>query len=307
MELKRFSEDDSSGNPPSLRVQVVLFENDILELTRALHSVANALQHATPAIGSWTVAFGDSSPSPVLDQATVRTFEQRCADAGGSFESVYFDANLGHGGGHNRLHANATEDLLLILNPDGILAPDAVARLVAALSPGVGVVDARQLPMEHPKEYDVQTGNASWSSLACALTPSEVFRSVGGIDHETFFMYCDDVDYSWRVRLAGLTAKYCPQARMFHDKRIDAMGRFVAGDTERYYSAEAALLLAYKYSRDDIVQNLEKAMGASQDVHVGRAVMKFRELRDGGQLPTRIDPSNVVAEFTEGAYGGHRF
>lgn len=288
-------------------MQVVLFQNDIRELTRALQSVTNALRNATPAIGDWTVAFGDSSPSPVLDRETIDQYKSWCADAGGSFEFVFFGANLGHGGGHNRLHEGASEDLLLILNPDGVLAPDTIVRLVEALTAGVGVVDARQLPMEHPKEYDPLTGEASWSSLACALTPSAVFRSVGGIDHDTFFMYCDDVDYSWRVRLSGLSAKYCPQARMFHDKRIDASGSFVAGETERYYSAEAALMLAYKYSRDDVLRNLEAQMAQSSDSYLTRALSEFHSRRDRGQLPERIDGGNVVAEFTEGTYGVHRF
>lgn len=298
---------DSTSRPPSLRVQVVLFQNDLGELSSALSSLVNSLQHASAVIDRWTVAFGDSSPESLLSESLVEDYREICAEGGGEFEFVHFGANLGHGGGHNRLHDSSTEDLLLILNPDGILAPDTVSRLVEALAPGVGVVDARQLPMEHPKEYDEHTGVASWSSLACALTPASLFREVGGIDHETFFMYCDDVDYSWRVRLAGYQAKYSPQARMFHDKRLDTNGNFIAGETEKYYSAEAALMLAHKYSRNDLVATLENAMLASDDVYLRRAVATFRSRREEGSLPRQIDTEHAVAEFTEGTYGVHRF
>lgn len=291
----------------SLRVQTVLYGNELDELDRAFEALLNALIHAGNRIERWVIAFGDSSPDPVLGSEHAERLSRAAETAGGRFEYVFFGANLGHGGGHNRLHESSEEDLLLILNPDGILAPDTIDRMIEALDPDTGVIDARQLPMEHPKHYDAKTTAASWSSLACGLTPSAVFREVGGIDHDTFFMYCDDVDYSWRVRLAGYTARYCPQARMFHDKRLDAQGGFIAGETERYYSAEAALLLAYKYSRDDVVTNLERAMGASSDPNAARALAEFHRRRLSGGLPARIDPGHLVAEFTGGTYGEHRF
>lgn len=292
---------------PTLRVQVVLYRNSSEELGRAFEALVNSLQQARNEISSWVVTFGDSSPAPVFDDDRVAAFALEAQNAGGSFTYEFFDANLGHGGGHNRLHESAQEDLLLILNPDGILAPNTVSALVAALEPGVGIVDARQLPLEHPKEYDTVTGEASWSSLACGLTRAEVFREVGGIDHETFFMYCDDVDYSWRVRLAGYSAKYCPSARMFHDKRLDHRGQIIAGEVEQYYSAEAALLLAYKYSRDDVVATLERAMADSSDANLRRALAEFHRRRQAGLLPTQIDTNRKVADFTQGSYGAHRF
>ena len=288
-------------------MQLVLYRNDVKELDRAFEAVTNALVQAGTIVSRWVIAFGDSSPEPVCDEDTVQKLLSAARDAGGEFTYDFFGANLGHGGGHNRLHASSDEDLLLILNPDGVLAPDAVSRLITAMTPDTGVIDARQLPMEHPKQYDAITGDASWSSLACALTPSKVFREVGGLDHDTFFMYCDDVDYSWRVRLLGLRARYCPQARMFHDKRLDRDGNFLAGEAEHYYSAEAALLLAYKYSRNDVVAALEKAMDASENEYQARAIAEFRSRRSSGRLPVPIDSDHKVAEFVGGSYGAHRF
>jgi GT2 family glycosyltransferase len=293
------------GNPPTLRLQVVLYRNELDQLRGAVSAAANSLRHAE--LGGWCIALGDCSPEALLDSKAVEEFASLAHEAGGSLEYSFFDENLGHGGGHNRLHEGCEQDLTLILNPDGVLAPDSVAELVAVLQPGVGIVDARQLPMEHPKEYDAATGEASWCSLACALTPSELFRRLGGIDHRTFHMYCDDVDYSWRVRLAGFSARYCPQARMFHDKRIDRFGVFQAGETEKFSSPEAALLLAYKYSRDDVLASLVKTMARSGDPYQTKALSSFQSRKERGDLPERMDPDHRVAEFTKGTYGAHRF
>lgn len=295
------------NSKPSLRVQSVLFKNEPGEIRRAFEAACGSLGYAGSVISRWVIAYGDSSPSPVLDELAVSELAAAARERGGDFQYSFFGRNLGHGGGHNRLNETNTEDLLMILNPDGVLAPDTTERLVKAMTKDTGVIDARQLPLEHPKEYDPVTGEASWSSLACALTPSEIFSRVGGIDHNTFFMYCDDVDYSWRVRLAGYKAQYCPQARMFHDKRLDPRGNFVAGDSEKYYSAEAALLLAYKYSRGDIVRDLRIAMSASSDPNALKAVKEFDRRQSEGLLPSQIDTEHSVAEFTRGTYGQHRF
>ena len=285
----------------------MLYENSIQQLRAAVTAAANSLRQARLECGAWRIVLGDCSPQALLSENTVEEFVQDARNAGGELEYLFFDENLGHGGGHNRLHERCNEDLTFILNPDGILAPDSVTQMIRALAPDVGIVDARQLPMEHPKEYDPVTGEASWCSLACALTPSSLFRELGGIDHDTFKMYCDDVDYSWRVRLAGFSARYCPQARMFHDKRIDRFGAFQASETEKYSSPEAALFLAYKYSRDDVVKSLEKAMSKSSDPYRLRALETFRARRAAGALPARLDADHRVAEFTGGTYGAHRF
>lgn len=299
--------ENEARNVPTIRLQTVLYGNSINELERALLSMSNSLGQAMSHISEWCIVFGDSSPEPLLDAKLIARFEKICIDAAGKFMYQFFGENLGHGGGHNRLHEGSPEDLLLIVNPDGILAPDTVLRLVEALTDGVGIVDARQLPLEHPKEYDAGTGETSWSSLACALTPSKLFSQIGGIDHNTFFMYCDDVDYSWRLRLEGFSAKYCPQARMFHDKRLDSAGNFIAGETERYYSAEAALLLSYKYSRDDVLESLKSVMAASSDPYQQKALVAFQSRQLAGNLPRRLDPEHLIAEFTDGSYGAHRF
>ncbi|MBU6428638.1 MAG: glycosyltransferase, partial [Cyanobacteria bacterium REEB65] len=113
--------------------------------------------------------------------------------------------NVGFGAGHNALFAAAQEagvafDYDLCVNPDAILHRDAVARLVgfARQHQNEGLFEARQFPREHPKPYDPQTFETPWCSGCVLLVPRAVYERIGGFDPE-FFMYCEDVDLSWRA------------------------------------------------------------------------------------------------------------
>jgi GT2 family glycosyltransferase len=232
------------GDARSVTVQSILFENDAESIVKAAAATANSARWAreSGALGSWTLALGDCGREPTLGSDEVDRVRASVESHGGELVYVVFGENLGHGGGHNRLAPETSSELLLFLNPDALLAPDTLGALLAALTPGVGVVDGRQLPLEHPKDFDAETGETSWSSGACSLTRRGVFDEVGGFDSETFFLYCDDVDYSWRLKLAGHAVRHEPAARVFHDKRLTVDGDIVASSAEVYFSAEAGLL-----------------------------------------------------------------
>jgi GT2 family glycosyltransferase len=196
----------------------------------------------------------------------------------------------------------------MILNPDVLTAPNLFIELLAALgAPDVGLVEARQLPVEHPKHYDPETGETSWASGACAMAPRQVFQEVNGFDSDTFFLYCDDVDLSWRVRLAGLKVVHRCSAVVFHDKRISESGGWLPSAAERYYSAEASLLLPYKYSRPDLTESNLDYLWRTGDEVLQRAASAFESRKKTGRLPTPIDPNHQVAQFIDGAYSVHRF
>ena len=48
-----------------------------------------------------------------------------------------------------------------------------------------------------------------------ALLRTEAVRAVGGVPAE-FFLYYEDTDLSWRLRRAGFTIRYCPEAIVDH-------------------------------------------------------------------------------------------
>ena len=242
-----------------------------------------------------------------IDSSTLHSLRHRFSNLA-SIDCTFFDDNLGSARGHNRLLVEAASDLVVIANPDVLAAPNLLIELVGAWArPRAGFVEARQLPIEHPKYYHPQTGETSWASTACAMGSTELFKQLNGFDADTFFLYCDDVDFSWRVRLAGLQVVHQPSAVVFHDKRLTSEGGWIAGAAERYYSAEAGLLLPYKYSRPDLTDKYLEIFDASEDEHLVKAAGAFRLRAETGRLPTPIDPDHIVAEFVDGGYARTRY
>lgn len=69
---------------------------------------------------------------------------------------------------------------------------------------------------DHPaQEYGLQEEEVFSACGAAAIYRRDDFLQVGGFD-ETYFAYFEDVDLSFRLRLAGGHCLYVPQAEVFH-------------------------------------------------------------------------------------------
>ncbi len=128
--------------------------------------------------------------------------------------------NVGFGAGHNRLMQDAFAagaDIYIATNPDGLLEPEAIGALVQMMAAynGRALIEALQFPDEHPKVYDPYTLETPWVSGACLAISRAAYDVLGGFD-ETFFMYGEDVDMSWRARAHGLALRVCPRALFLH-------------------------------------------------------------------------------------------
>jgi GT2 family glycosyltransferase len=149
--------------------------------------------------------------------------------------------NLGFAGGNNAGARAARGSLLAFLNNDTIPAPEWLARLHAALGGGGdrALVTSRLVDLTRPDIVDsagdgyLRAGGAykhgHGESLAKHLEAREVFgacggafmirrdvfESLGGFD-EDFFMVYEDVDLSYRARLAGYRCWYAPDALVRH-------------------------------------------------------------------------------------------
>jgi hypothetical protein len=294
---------------PSLRVQTVLYDNPLAGVGRLVRSLDNAVGVARRAgiVGTVSLHLGDCSGAPSLSDADVAGLRASTQELD-SVRSVHFGDNLGHGGGQNRLAEDAAEDFLLVVNPDAVAEPLMVAELVRRFAdPGVAVVEARQVPVEHPKEYDPGTGATPWASMACAMLRLDAVRAVGLFDAESFFLHGDDVDLSWRMRLAGWSVVHQATARVFHDKAVGPHGYIAAGPAELVHGPLGSLLLAYKYSRDDQVEALGQALQAGSPEQRA-AWAAFEDRRRRGALPAqRLDPEGHVARFVQGNHALHRF
>lgn len=295
--------------PIKIQVQSVLFNNEPTDIKRALEAInraAHILRGKRDVVVD--VSYGDCSPErPCLSPENVQ--EMSAMVTSGTFRYTYFNANLGSAEGHNRLAAGVTDGYLLIQNPDVIGEPGYLTHLLDAFDDSdCGMSEARQLPIEHPKDYDSKTGETSWATTACALIPADLFIKISGFDSKVFFLYCDDVDFSWRVRLADRKVVFQPAAVVFHDKRLRKDGSWNPSSAERYYSIEAALLMAHKYSRPQRVEDiLQMCDRFSSDEVFAKAAARFRELRQRNELPEALDAEHRVSELHGDNYAHHRF
>lgn len=305
------SHDDAT--PTSVRIVIVLFANDLAQIWRCVRSVARTAQHALdhPQRGLNVVAvqLGDCSDRPLLRPGDVDDLAGTLElDGRGSLEYRWFGKNMGHSAGSNDLAAGATEDALLLLNPDTYAAPTLLAQLLRALrDPAVVAADARQIPCEHPKFYDPISGDQSWASGACLLARTASFREVGGFDATTFPSYVNDVDLSWRLRANGGRIVHQPRAVIFHDKRLTQSAGVAPTAGELYSGALGGLLLATKFGRPEVAQQTMSAIVAHGATEQQRAVRQFEQLRTEGRLPEHHPDGAWVAEFVAGDYGPRRF
>ncbi|MDH5421880.1 MAG: glycosyltransferase family 2 protein [Acidimicrobiia bacterium] len=296
--------------PRSLRVQLVLFNNQFRFLVQTVQGLiaAAAVARSNGSLSRIELAIGDSSTDPCISEEQERGIIGNALDNG--FERAwytFFGANLGSAGGSNALAEGAETDCLLILNPDTYPSPWMLHRMLSSLRDGVGIVEARQLPIEHPKEYDAHTGDVSWASGACSMFMRHVFEEVGGYDTDHFFLHCDDVDISWRVKLAGYRVVMEPSATTLHHKPINLSGNIEPPYAERYHGALGKLMLATRYGAEDVFENTTSWIRANGDDAQQQAVDDFEARAAEGRIPDLIPDGVTVAQFVGTEYAKHRF
>ncbi len=156
------------------------------------------------------------------------------------------DPNGGFAGGHQFAFDEgevASSDYVYLLNADGELHPDALSNSVAHMEAnmntaiaqsyihllrepellnssgnclhylGFGYSDGYRMK---PKQTD---GNVShfYASGAGVLLRVSALNAIGGLFDPEYFLYHEDVDVSWRARLAGFDVEMIPTSKMFHD------------------------------------------------------------------------------------------
>jgi len=157
---------------------------------------------------------------------TLHHWQARTSDRFSRFD-VFEDKNIGFGTAHNKNIIERENMLALIINPDVRLTKRAISIIVGIAKRDAGksvaAWEMRQAPYEHPKYYCPATGECDWVCAAGLLVDCSVFRAVGGFD-EKIFLYCEDVDLSFRLRHRGYKLKYCPESLIYHFPRLSSGG-----------------------------------------------------------------------------------
>ena len=294
------------NNKVSIQIQAVIYHNQKKNLLKTIENIHNALRTVTDTVGRVEFVYGDASKTPTFSTDEVTEITRRFSDRL-QFRYVFFNENTGFGKGQNLLGEGCTADYILIMNPDIIVTPTFFAEMLSPFSDAaVGMTEARQTPVEHHKAYDFRTLETGWASLACAMVRTELWNQLKGIDSDSFFMYCEDVDFSWRLRLLGYKIIYCPKAPVYHAKRLSPSGKWQPSHSEVYYSAESHLMMAHKWSHPKRKRELLKQYQTG-DAMYREIAEKFLEREKSGSLPTPIDPQHKVAYFKDGFYTDNRF
>jgi len=135
----------------------------------------------------------------------------------------------------------ASGDILIFLNPDVVLSSECVARLVEALDERDGVVApvllvGPSLTAEYGSTIDrlgqstalTLPGKPLYVTASVMATSRHLFRRLGGFD-ERYFWSPEDVDYCWRVLLAGGNVTVLPDLEARHRGGGSTAGGYVKG------------------------------------------------------------------------------
>jgi len=200
-----------------------------------------------------------------------------------SIDYIKTDRNLGFGGGCNRGAAHGKAKFILFLNPDILFQQDTVQKLTSflrsdKLPTDVGILGVqllnpdgtiqknvarfprftqlfpRMLGLDHilpkifPPHYDKSMDYSKTQIVqqvpgAFFLVRREVFAQLGGFD-ERFFMYYEDVDFSFRAYANGWKTLYLADIAVFHQGGGSTQS---ISDQRLFYSLRSRVLYMRKH------------------------------------------------------------
>lgn len=216
----------------------------------------NSARVIEPCLESLRAQRGVVTSLTVVDNASIDGTPERIRALAPDATLIRNRRNMGYGRAHNQALLLSSTPYALVLNPDTVLAPDAIARLVttAETNPRIGAVGPRlrRYELTDREEATLQrtdvldstgivrhrTGifaerganepdrgqfpgpeNMFALSGACLLLRREAVNSIrrgNELFDEDFFAYKEDVDLCWRLRRRGWACRYDPTALVYH-------------------------------------------------------------------------------------------
>jgi len=177
----------------------------------------------------------------VVDNASKDQSHQKCKEKFPSIILIENKENLGYCEGNNVGIRFASGEFIAILNPDTLVEPDWLTKLIAAYEKhGVGLYQPKFLTTtDHSvlmstgnmiqlfafgysrgkgkhddKQFD-HVESIGYASGTCLFTSSRVLREIGLFD-PFLFAYHDDLDVGWRAAMQGIKSYYVPDSIVYH-------------------------------------------------------------------------------------------
>ena len=168
-------------------------------------------------------------------------------------------------------------DLFLLLNPDIFICESELQKLIELLESNPPKIATCDLYLD--REYMVQDdnirifpkfvnfiktyllndrttmvnrkrgftiSNKHWFSCSFTLVEAGIYSQLKGLD-ESYYLYCEDIDFSYRARLLGLELKYLESIKAVHYRRRDSK-RFLS----KYFFWHVGSVFKYSFSRKKI-------------------------------------------------------
>lgn len=162
---------------------------------------------------------------------------------------LLFDKNYGFAEGYNKALAQVEADYYVLLNSDVECTPQWYVPVVEMMErePQVAVAQPKLLMYDQKDTFEYAGGAGGfidkygypfcrgrlfstlekdhgqyddecdifWATGAAMFVRASVWKELGGLDGD-FFAHMEEIDFCWRVKLAGYRVRYCPQSVVYH-------------------------------------------------------------------------------------------
>lgn len=209
------------------------------------------------------LAFDNSNPDNNSNRLALEFFSHR---SGLKIDYFSEGENIGFGRAYNRLLAKAEKlgaEYFLIINPDTILEPEAIKKMMAVLEadkdltaaapkilrwdftndlktqqidscglilkPGLKFIDLGQGEVDAGQHDQASIIGPSGAAGLFRLTFLQKIKQGADYFDSDLFMYKEDCDLAYRLRSAGLKTILVPAALVYHDRTAAAYERGIWG------------------------------------------------------------------------------
>lgn len=162
---------------------------------------------------------------------------------------IELDKNYGFAGGYNLVLERIAEKYTVLLNSDVEVTENWLQPLIAYLEKNEKVVACQPKILSYKNKSEFEYAGAAggyidkygfpfcrgrlfnifeqdngqynkmeeifWASGACLFIRTDIFKQVGGLDHD-FFAHMEEIDLCWRIWARGYSIVYIPESKVYH-------------------------------------------------------------------------------------------